>query len=104
MDAGSAAHRKRAAQHPGNVHADSGHSAATIASNPSVSAAGPGCRISGDLISTMRPLRTAGIWSQPGRFLILSATTFLPHQDARITSGAVTRTVSGETIRSLAAC
>src|SRR3984957_3006924 len=33
-----------------------GHSAARIASRPSVSAAGPGCRISGDLISTIRSL------------------------------------------------
>ena len=68
-----------------------GHNAATIASSPSVSAAGPGCRISGDLISTMRLLRTAGISLQPGRCLIRSGTTFLPHQDARITSGAVSR-------------
>jgi len=37
-------------QELGNV----GHNAATIASSPSVSAAGPGCRISGDFISTMR--------------------------------------------------
>jgi len=81
-----------------------GQSAFTIASRPSVSAAGPGCNISGDLISTMRPLRTAGISCQPGRFLIRSGTTFLPHHDARITSGAVSRTVSGEMIRSLAAC
>ena len=34
-----------------------GHNALTIASSPSVSAAGPGCNISGDLISTMRLLR-----------------------------------------------
>ena len=31
------------------------------ASSPSVSAAGPGCRISGDLISRSQPVRTAGI-------------------------------------------
>ena len=80
-----------------------GHIAATIASSPSVSAAGPGCRISADLISTMRLLRTAGISFQPGRYLILSATTFLPHHDARITSGAAARTASAETIRSFAA-
>src|ERR1700682_352934 len=85
---------------PGNA----GHNAFTIASSPSVSAAGPGCRISGDLISTMRSLRTAGISLQPGRVLILSGTTFLPHQDARITSGAAARTMSGEMMRSLAAC
>src|SRR5258705_12365186 len=81
----------------------SGHSAATIASSPSVSAAGPGCKIRADLISTMRSLWTAGISFQPGRFLILSGTTFLPHHDARITSGAAARTTSGEMIRSLAA-
>ena len=41
---------------------------------------------------------------QPGRFLILSGTTFLPHHDARMTSGAAARTTSGKMIRSLAAC
>src|SRR4051794_6122323 len=82
----------------------SGHSAFTIASSPSVSAAGPGCRISGDLISTMRLLCTAGISFQPGRCLILSGTTFLPHQDARITSGAASRTASGGMMRSFADC
>ena len=50
-------------QEPGSA----GHSAATIASSPSVNAAGPGCRISGDLISMMRSSRTAGISFQPGR-------------------------------------
>ena len=44
-----------------------------MASSPSVSAAGPGWRISGDLISTSLLLRTAGIASQPGRCLIFSA-------------------------------
>src|ERR1700712_4720140 len=83
---------------------DDGHSAVIIASSPSVSAAGPGCRINGDLISTMRLLRTAGISFQPGRCLILSGTTFLPHHDARIRSGAASRTVSGEMMRSFAAC
>src|ERR1700692_541315 len=87
-------------QEPGNA----GHNAFTIASSPSVSAAGPGCRISGDLISTIRLLRTAGISFQPGRVRILSGTTFLPHHDARITSGAASRTISGEMIRSFAAC
>src|SRR5882757_7178629 len=81
-----------------------GHNAATIASSPSVSAAGPGCRISADLISTMRSLRTAGISFQPGRFLIRSGTTFLPHHDARMTSGAAAHTTLGEMIRSFAAC
>ena len=70
---------------------------------PSVRAAGPGCRISADLISTMWSFRTAGIASQPGRCRILSGTTFLPHQEARMTSGAATITSCGETIRSLAA-
>src|SRR6267154_5171810 len=42
------------------------HNAFTIASSPSVNAAGPGCRIKGDLISTMRLLCTAGISCQPG--------------------------------------
>ena len=37
------------------------------ASRPSVSAAGPGCRISVDLISRRKPSRTAGIASKPGR-------------------------------------
>jgi hypothetical protein len=78
-------------------------SAARIASRPSVSAAGPGRRISADLISTMQPLRTAGIASQQGRCRILSKTTFLPHQEARMTSGAAAITSSGEMIRSLAA-
>jgi hypothetical protein len=45
------------------LHRDShGYSsAARIASRPSVSAAGPGCRISGDLISKIRFAATAGI-------------------------------------------
>ncbi|MCK5745639.1 MAG: hypothetical protein KAH44_05465, partial [Oricola sp.] len=40
--------------------------ALTMASRPSVSAAGPGCSMSGDLISKIRPSRTAGIDAQPG--------------------------------------
>src|SRR5574337_1832231 len=40
---------------------------ACSASSPSVSAAGPGCRMIGDLISCSSPSRTAGIASQPGR-------------------------------------
>ena len=48
---------------------------ATSASSPSVSAAGPGCRISGDLISRSKPSRTAGIASKPGR-----AATFAGHE------------------------
>jgi len=48
----------------------------------------PACNISGDLISTMRSLATAGI-PAPARPLsdTVLATTFLPHHDARITSG-----------------
>ncbi len=41
---------------------------------------------------------------QPGRCLMRSGTTFLPHQEARITSGAASRTTSGKMIRSFAAC
>jgi hypothetical protein len=52
-------------------------SAARIESRPSVSAAGPGCRISADLVSTMRSFRTAGIASQPDRCRILSGMTLL---------------------------
>jgi G3E family GTPase len=73
------------------------------ASRPSVNAAGPGWRISGDLISTMRPLRTAGIRSHPGLCLIRSGTTFLPHHEARMISGAASTTSAGETIRPVAA-
>ena len=51
----------------------------------------------------MRSFRTAGISSQPGRCRILSGTTFLPHQEAAMTSGAAAITLCGETIRSLAA-
>jgi hypothetical protein len=57
----------QAAPHPEKTRS-AGHNAATIASSPSVSAAGPGCRISADLISTMRSSWTAGISFQPGRF------------------------------------
>jgi hypothetical protein len=52
----------------------------------------------------MRLLRTAGISLQPGRCRMRSGTTFLPHHDARITSGAASRTASGAMMRSLAAC
>ena len=64
-----------------------GNSAARRASRPSVNAAGPGCRMIGDLISTMRPLATAGSVSQPGRSAICRGTTLRPHHEARITSG-----------------
>src|SRR3954471_13825692 len=51
------------------AHRDSAHSAMmpARASSPSVSAAGPGCRISGDLISRRKPSRTAGMAPAPGR-------------------------------------
>jgi len=35
-------------------------------SSPSVSAAGPGCRIRVDLISRSQPVATAGTWAKPG--------------------------------------
>jgi hypothetical protein len=40
---------------------------AASAASPSVKAAGPGCRISGDLISWSAPRCTAGTRSKPGR-------------------------------------
>ena len=52
---------------------------------------GAGLQDQGDLISVMRPSRTAGIASQPGRAAIFSGRTFLPHHDARITSGAASQ-------------
>ena len=39
---------------------------AAMARTPSVNAAEPGCKISGDLISNSWPSRTAGIAAQPG--------------------------------------
>ena len=72
-------------------------------SRPSVNAAGPGCKIRGDLISLMRPFWIAGIVSQPGRLAIFSGRTFLPHHDARITSGAAEITSLDVTNLSLAA-
>src|SRR6266436_2855342 len=47
----------------------------------SVRAAGPGCRIKGDLISIIRSRRIAGNSFQPGRRRILSTATFFPHHD-----------------------
>jgi hypothetical protein len=38
---------------------DAGHNAFTIASSPSVSAAGPGCRISGDVRDALKALIVA---------------------------------------------
>jgi hypothetical protein len=77
-------------------------SAATIASRPSVNAAGPGCKMSGDLISKMPPFRTAGRAAHPGRSQIRRRTTFLPHHEARMTSGAAAMTASEDTMRSFA--
>src|SRR5205807_1103308 len=73
----------------------------TIASSPSVSAAGPGCRISADLISRKKPARTAGISPKPGRLPTLAGTNFLPHLDPIMMSGAAAMTSSGAAIRSL---
>lgn len=88
---------------PRPEEAGSRPSAARMASRPSVMAAGPGCRMSGDLISTIRFARTAGTASQPGRAAMRAGTTFFPHQEARITSGAAATTASGATMRSFAA-
>src|SRR5437773_7468172 len=71
---------------------------------PSVSAAGPGCRISEDLISCSSPSRTAGTASQPGRAATRPGRNFLPHQEPRITSGRLSTTARGSAItRPLAA-
>src|SRR5438034_1095901 len=83
-----------AARHPSTM--------ATSASSPSVSAAGPGCRISADLISRKKPDRTAGIAPKPGRRATLAGTNFLPHHDPMMMSGAAAMTSSGAAIRSLA--
>ena len=77
--------------------------ASTMQSKPSVNAAGPGCRIRGDLISTIRPFWMAGIVFHPGRAAIFSGRTFFPHHDARITSGAAEITSLDVTNRSFAA-
>src|SRR5690348_9266768 len=44
---------------------------------PSVSAAGPGCRINGDLISCSAPCFTAGMRSKPGLLASFSGRNFL---------------------------
>src|SRR5204863_9920021 len=46
------------------------------ASNASVSAAGPGCRMIGDLISWSSPSRTAGMLAQPARAATSSGRNF----------------------------
>jgi len=61
---------------------------AAISRTPSVSAAGPGCRMFGDLISCSAPSRTAGIAPQPGRAATFSGRNFLPHHEPRMMSGA----------------
>ena len=68
---------------------------AQSASSPSVSAAGPGCRMSGDLISRSQPFCTAGIASKPGRAATLAGTNFLPHHEPMMMSGAAAITAFG---------
>ena len=48
---------------------------AASASRPSVNAAGPGCRMSQDLISCSSPLATAGTSAHPGRAATLNSTS-----------------------------
>ena len=54
---------------------------------PSVSAAGPGCRISVDLTSRSQPVATAGTSTKPGRAATFAGTNFLPHQEPIMMSG-----------------
>src|SRR5262249_26883894 len=63
----------------------------TSASSPSVSAAGPGCRIRGDLISRRKPGRTAGVSQKPGRRATLAGAEFFPHPQAAPNAGAPPR-------------
>ena len=73
------------------------------ASTPSVSAAGPGCRISADFTSYTWPPATAGISPHPGLATTRSGRNFRPHHDPMITSGARRTTSSGSAmIRSFA--
>ena len=65
-----------------------------------MSAAGPGCRMSGDLISRIQLFATAGIASKPGRAATLAGTNFLPHHEPMMMSGAAAITMSGVTMRS----
>jgi hypothetical protein len=73
---------------------------ACSAASPSVT--GPGCKISGDLISCSSPSCTAGIRSKPGRCATFSGRNFLPHHESMMTSGARRITSSAVTTRSLA--
>src|SRR4029079_14644471 len=54
---------------------------------PSVTAAGPGCKITGDLISNTKLSFTALILSQFSLATSFSFLNFFPHQDAMIISG-----------------
>ena len=72
------------------------------ASSPSVSAAGPGCRISDDLISRSQPSRTAEISAKPGRAATRTGTNFLPHHEPTMMSGAAAMTSYADTMRSRA--
>src|SRR5262249_22482574 len=75
---------------------------ATSASRPSVNAAGPGCRMSGDLISRRKPSRTAGTSAKPGRAATLAGTNFLPHQEPTMMSGLGAVNFSPPTMRAFA--
>ena len=75
---------------------------AESAARPSVRAAGPGCRISGDLISCSAPRCTAGTRSKPGRLITFSGRNFLPHHEPTMMSGARAMTSAAVTMRSLA--
>src|SRR5262249_31750055 len=75
---------------------------AASASRPSVNAAGPGCRMSGDLISRTKLSRTAGTSAKPGRAATLAGANFLPHQEPTMMSGLAAINLSADTMRSLA--
>src|SRR5262249_18065483 len=75
---------------------------ACSAARPLVSAAGPGCRINGDLISCIAPYFTAGMRSKPGLLASFSGRNFLPHHEPIMISGSLRMTSSAVTMRSLA--
>src|ERR1700741_2755260 len=75
---------------------------AASASRPSVNADGPGCKMSGDLISRTKLSRTAGTSAKPGRAATLAGTNFLPHQEPTMMSGLAAINSSADTMRSLA--
>ena len=62
---------------------------------PSVSAAGPGCRMIDDFTSCSSPSRTAGTSCQPGRAATERGLNFLPHHEPKMMSGARRTTSSG---------